>query len=82
VRLRRVLTRVAILVTAGAIPTPASAASPVPWQPFHSQPFTEAAGEVCPFALRGDIVSHHELMRMLASIRTVRRKSRSSWARS
>jgi hypothetical protein len=82
VRLRRVLTGVAILITTGAIATSASAAAPTPWQPFRSEPFTEAAGEVCPFALRGDIVSHHELMRMLASIRTVRRKSRSSWARS
>ena len=66
-RLRRVLTGIAILVTTGAIATPASAASPAPWQPFRSEPFTDAAGEVCPFAVRGDVVSDHELMRTLAS---------------
>jgi hypothetical protein len=62
VRRRRVLTGVTMLVAAGAIATPASAASPAPWQPFRSRPFAE----VCPFALRGDIVSRHELLRMLA----------------
>lgn len=43
----------------------ASADSPNPWQPFHSEPFTDAAGDVCPFAVHGDIVEDHELVRTL-----------------
>jgi hypothetical protein len=38
VRLRRVLIGIAILAAAGAIATPASAASPTPWQPSRSNP--------------------------------------------
>jgi hypothetical protein len=50
-----------------AVAAPASASSPAPWQPFHAAPFTEAAGDVCAFALRADIVTDHELFRTLAS---------------
>lgn len=44
---------------------PASASSPDPWQPFHAQPFTQPAGAACPFALHGDIVTDHTLVRTL-----------------
>jgi hypothetical protein len=42
---------------------PASASSPSPWQPFHTQPFTDPAGAVCPFAVHGDIVTEHTMVR-------------------
>lgn len=45
--------------------SPAFASSPSPWQPFREQPFTNAAGTVCPFAVHGDIVKDHELVRTL-----------------
>ena len=44
---------------------PAWASSPSPWQPVHEQPFTQPAGAVCPFALHGDIVTDHVLVRTL-----------------
>ena len=44
---------------------PAWASSPSPWQPFHEQPFTQPAGAVCPFALHGDILTDHVLVRTL-----------------
>jgi hypothetical protein len=49
----------------GALATPALASSPSPWQPFRTEPFTDAPGVVCPFGLRGDIVKDHELVRTL-----------------
>jgi hypothetical protein len=56
-------------VTAGAAVLAGSPAafaeSPSPWQPFHSEPFTLVAGDVCAFAVHGDIVSDHELVRTL-----------------
>lgn len=52
------------LTVAGAA-TPASASAPHPWQPFRSEPFTTAAGDQCPFAVQGDIVKDHELVRTL-----------------
>jgi hypothetical protein len=63
--------RVLLALTATAAITgfagPAAASSPDPWQPFHSTPFTDAAGDVCAFAVRGDIVQDHEMFRTLVS---------------
>jgi hypothetical protein len=69
VRLRRVLGGGFAAVTAAAAVLAGSPAafadSPNPWQPFHSEPFNLAAGDVCAFAVHGDIVSDHELVRTL-----------------
>jgi hypothetical protein len=72
VRLRRVLPiGAAALAAAGltaglAIASTPSGGSPAgPWQDFRSQPFTQAAGEVCPFALHGDILKDKEQVRNL-----------------
>jgi hypothetical protein len=74
VRLRRVLPiGAAALAAAGltaglAIASTPSGGSPAgPWQDFRSKPFTQAAGEVCPFALHGDIVKDGEQVRNLLS---------------
>jgi hypothetical protein len=70
VRLRRVLATVAAVATVGAVAAAAPSAaadSPSPWQPFHTQPFTQPAGVVCSFAVRGDILKDHELVRTLAT---------------
>jgi hypothetical protein len=67
VRLRRVLTGLGVAAAVAGAMVPASASSPDPWQPIHSQPFTQPAGEVCPFALHGDIVADHELVRTLST---------------
>ncbi|MBO0869630.1 MAG: hypothetical protein J2P15_13795 [Micromonosporaceae bacterium] len=59
---------VLVAMTAGAVGfagSPALAESPSPWQPFRSAPFTQAAGDVCAFAVHGDIVTDHELVRTL-----------------
>jgi hypothetical protein len=50
---------------AAGFAAPAWASSPSPWQPVHEQPFTQPAGAVCPFALHGDIVTDHVLVRTL-----------------
>jgi hypothetical protein len=70
VRLRRILAgasmaAVAGLASAAGFAAPALASSPSPWQRFHEQSFTQPAGDVCPFALRGDVVKDHELFRTL-----------------
>ncbi|SEO64410.1 hypothetical protein SAMN05216267_103416 [Actinacidiphila rubida] len=39
---------------------------PGPWQPYRSKPFVDAAGDVCDFALRGDVVEDGEQIRTLA----------------
>jgi len=66
---RRVLGGAVAAVAAGATvlagSTPASADSPSPWEPYHSEPFTQAAGDVCEFAVHGDIVRDHEFVRTL-----------------
>ena len=41
-------------------------ALPGPWQPYHSTPFTDAAGDVCDFALHAYIVQDGEQIRTLA----------------
>ena len=73
-RLRRVLiicggTLAAAGLTAGGLAMASSPRStgtpPGPWQDYRSQPFTQAAGEVCPFALHGDIVKDEEQVRNL-----------------
>ena len=64
-RLRRVLAAAATVAAVAAVAPSAAADSPSPWQRYYSQPFTDAAGVVCPFALHGDIVSDHELFRNL-----------------
>lgn len=70
-RLRRVLigagmaAAVTGLASVAGFAAPASASSPSPWQRYHEQSFTEPAGDVCPFALHGDIVQDHELFRTL-----------------
>jgi hypothetical protein len=68
VRLRRVLAAAAAVtgIATAVVPT-AMADSPNPWQPFHEEPFTDPAGLVCSFALHGDIVEDHELVRTLQS---------------
>ncbi|MBY8878399.1 hypothetical protein [Actinacidiphila acidipaludis] len=48
---------------AAAVPPPPL---PGPWQPYHAKPFTDAAGDVCDFALRGDVVQDGEQIRTLA----------------
>jgi hypothetical protein len=72
VRLRRVLPVCAGTLAAGgltaglAVASSTSAGSPPgPWQDFRSKPFTQPAGEVCPFALHGDIVKDEEQVRNL-----------------
>ncbi|BAU82983.1 hypothetical protein SLA_2046 [Streptomyces laurentii] len=39
---------------------------PSAWQPFHAAPFEQKAGDVCSFALKGDIVEDGERIRTLA----------------
>jgi hypothetical protein len=53
------------LASLAGFAAPASASSTSPWQRYHAQPFTQPAGDVCPFALHGDIVKDHELVRTL-----------------
>lgn len=72
-RLRRVLlTAGATLAAAGlagglaiASSTSGGGSPPGPWQDFRSAPFTDAAGEVCAFAVHGDIVKDEEQVRNL-----------------
>ena len=40
--------------------------APSSWQPFHTKPFEQKAGDVCAFALKGDIVKDGERIRTLA----------------
>jgi hypothetical protein len=56
---------VAAVVTGFA--APAAAATPDPWQPYFSGSFTEAAGDVCPFAVQADDIQDHEEFRTLAT---------------
>ncbi|HZE50097.1 MAG TPA: hypothetical protein VE074_11085 [Jatrophihabitantaceae bacterium] len=54
------------VVAAGVFGAPAaSAAQPGPWEPVHSQPYTRAAGVVCPFAYKADVVRDEERGRTL-----------------
>ncbi|MFI1097313.1 hypothetical protein [Streptomyces sp. NPDC020917] len=49
----------------GQAPT-TTTALPGPWQPYRSTPFTDAAGDVCDFALHADVVQDGERIRTLA----------------
>ena len=64
-RLRRVLAAAGTVAAVAGIAPAAAADSPNPWQPFRSDPFTDAAGVVCPFELHGDPVADKELVRTL-----------------
>lgn len=74
-RLRRVLTICGTTLAAAGLSTGLAVAltpssggsSPGPWTDFRSEPFTDAAGEVCPFELHGDIVKDGEQVRTLLS---------------
>lgn len=56
----------ALLVTALAVPTAASA-SAIPWQPYRTAPWTDAPGAVCTFGVSTSIVTDYEQFRTLAS---------------
>jgi hypothetical protein len=47
--------------------TAASAAEGTGWRPTHTDPFEFAAGALCPFGLKGDILYDRELTRVTAS---------------
>lgn len=69
-RLSRMATGAALaLVTAFAVPAAASAAtaSPIPWQPYRTAPWTDAPGAVCSFGVATTIVRDQEEERVLAS---------------
>ncbi len=64
-RVRRVLAAAATVAAVAAVAPSAAADSPHPWQQFRSDPFTDAAGVVCPFALHGDPIEDKEQVRTL-----------------
>ena len=47
--------------------TAASAADGAGWRPTHTDPFEFAAGALCPFGLKGDILYDHEFTRVTAT---------------
>lgn len=70
-RLRRLLTTAAAAValatvapSAASATTPADAATPGPWQPTRSEPFTAPAGKYCDFPLGVEIVADDEYVRV------------------
>ncbi len=69
-RLRH-LAAVPVAVLAAALTAPAAAsaadASPVPWQPYRTAPWTDAPGQVCTFGIAATIVVDQEQYRTLAS---------------
>ncbi|WP_037606388.1 hypothetical protein [Streptacidiphilus rugosus] len=65
-RLMAVLALAGGLTLAALPPSTASADQPGPWQPFHAGPFTDAAGDVCAFALHSEPLVDHEQIRTLA----------------
>ena len=58
-----------VLAATLSVPAAASAAnaSPVPWQPYRTSPWTDAPGSVCTFGVATTIVTDQEQYRTLAS---------------
>jgi hypothetical protein len=67
VRIRHlVVALVAVLAALLSVPAAANA-SPVPWQPYRTVPWTDAPGSVCTFGVVTTIVADQEQSRTLAS---------------
>lgn len=64
----KVLGLAAVLLAVTAVPAAASTTTTRGgWEPTSTPPFVLAAGQVCPFEVKGDIVADHERMRTVAT---------------